>query len=157
VSRRAFQPVKPREITSPKHAVGELFEQNGGLKHVMVKLAIGKTTAYAFTDPQAPDEISFARVSALTGPEATAAASYLALLAGGVFLPVAPEDADVSTLCADDLRAHGEAVACLVDGLRDGKLTNGEAKKALEKILGALRTLAGLYAVVTQGVKNTSS
>ncbi len=157
MSRPAFKPVARREITSPKFAVGELFAQNDGVKHVMVKLGVGKTTAYAFTDEQAPDEISFARVAALTGPKAPACASYLALLAGGVFLPIAPEDADMSTLCADDLRAHGEAVACVVDGLRDGKLTNGEGRKALEKILAALRALTGLYAVVSEEAKKPTS
>ena len=74
MTRPAFKPVKPRTIGTPKAAVCELVAQAGGVDRVMVRLGIGKTEAYACTDPQSDREISFARVAALTAPGATACA-----------------------------------------------------------------------------------
>lgn len=148
MSRPAFLAVKPREIGTPKRAMADLFDQLGGIKRVMVKLQLGHSQTYAFTDPRSPEEISFAKVAAITEPGATAAAEYLALLAGGVFLPIAPEEADINALCADDVKAHGKAIASVVTAMADGQLTRPERLRAREKVLVALRALTGLYAAL---------
>lgn len=148
MSRAPFNPVKPREIGTPAHCISRLFQQLGGVERAMVKLGVKKSAAYGYSD--GTETMSFAQVAAVTDRVGTAGAEYLALLAGGVFLPIAPEEADVQALCADNARAHGEAVASVVEALADGRLTNGEAKAALAKIDAELRALTGLRAVIAQ-------
>ena len=81
---RAFHPVKPCDPDLPKSAVRRLFDQVGGVKLAALRLSLGLSQTYAFADPQVHEEITFARVAALTSPAAPAAAEYLAGLAGGV-------------------------------------------------------------------------
>ncbi|TAL58199.1 MAG: hypothetical protein EPN84_13245, partial [Legionella sp.] len=84
----AFRPMKRREVYTPKGAISELYDQVGGVKMVMNRLSIGQTTAYAYTDPQSPEEMSYARVAALTTPKSPAGAELLCFMAGGYFQPV---------------------------------------------------------------------
>jgi hypothetical protein len=146
--RPAFNPSARRAYDSPKKAIGELVAQRGGIKNVQVLLGYkADTQVYGFTSDTSDAEISFAQVAALTEPGATAAAEYLSLRAGGVFLPVAPEAADCPTLCADDARLHGEETASVVEALARGfEGTAGAA--ALAKIDASLRALTGLRAAV---------
>lgn len=158
MSRAAFAPVTPCDPGTPRAALRRLCDQNGGIERTMVKLGLKKSTTYDFFDPQGEGDLSFARAAALTSPTAAAAAEYFALLAGGVFLPIAPEEATAATLCADDARAHGEATAAVVTALAEGKLNSTVSKWALEKIDNALRALTGLRAVIVASmeVKPTS-
>ena len=144
--RPAFNPVKPRDVTTPKRCVGELFDEVGGVKAVMVALDIGKTQAYAFTDPAEPEQISFARVASLTGPDTAAAARYLAHLAGGVFCPMPKADAAAGPLelTSEAARSHGEALAAVIDSLKDQRITPAEAGRALAEVDEAMRDLAAL-------------
>lgn len=145
----AFKPSKPREIDTPKGAVSEQFAQVGGIKMVMNRLGIGQSQAYAFTDPQNEEELSFARMAALTSPRATAGAEFLCFMAGGVFLPVlemgACEDLELIKI-ADQTREHGNAIAVLLSAIHDGTITSAERQEALPHIDAALRGLARLRA-----------
>ena len=142
----AFNPVKPRDVTTPKRCVAELFDEAGGVKAVMVTLDIGKTQAYAFTDPAEPEQISFARVASLTGPDTAAAARYLAHLAGGVFCPMPKAEAGAGPLelTSEAARSHGEALAVVIDSLKDNRITPDEARKALAELDEAMSDLAAL-------------
>jgi len=153
MTRPSFQPVKPCDPELPKAAVRRLVDQNGGIKRVAVKLGLGPTQTYAVTDPTAPDELSFARVAALTSNEAPAAAEYLALLAGGVFLPVGcVAAADVRGLTAESAREHGEAIGALIAVLADGLISPSEARRALVEVDDSLRTLCGLRALLLKAI-----
>ena len=153
MTRASFNPVARRAYESPKRVVGQLFDQRGGIDNVRVLLGRkGKTQLYAFTSETDDAEISFASVAALTEPGATAAAEYLSLRAGGVFLPVAPEQADAPTLCADDARLHGEETAAVIEAMAAG-FKGAEGVQALEKIDKALRALCGLRAAVVAATK----
>ena len=149
MSRPPFNPVKPRALGTPKAAVCELIAQAGGIPRVMVKLGIGQSDAYAVTDPQSPKELSFARVAALTAPDATAGAEYLVNLAGGVFLPIPRPDSEAAELTADAMREFGEASADLVQKLAGG-LTSQEARSALGPIDEALRALVQLRQAIAE-------
>lgn len=147
MTRPAFAPVKRRQPGTPKAAIAALFTEAGGVPRVQVKLGLGASQVYAYSDPQAADEISFARVAALTDSTASAAAEYLAALAGGAFLPGAPPAAgDAQGLTAAAVREHGEAMALLVEYLRDGKLGAGEARRTLPDIDQAVQALMALRA-----------
>ena len=147
MTRRAFSPVKPRPAGAPKSCLADLFAQAGGVQRVMVRLGLGQSQVYAYADPQSPEEISFARVAALTDTQCTAAAEYLAALAGGGFLPgPAIEGADVGALTADSMREHGEAMACLVADIADGKLDRDEVRRSLPELDDAVAALLALRA-----------
>lgn len=150
MTRPAFKPVKPREIGTPKAAVSELMAQVGGVERAMVRLGVGKTDAYAFTDPQSDREISFARVAALTAPGATAAVEYLAALAHGVFLPLPAAPATIANLTADALRKHGAATAELVEAMTDDRVAVAEARAALPEVEAAARAMALLLVTLTE-------
>lgn len=129
-----FRPMKRREADTPKGVVSDLFDQVGGVKEVQVRLGIGKSQAYAYTDPQSPEELSFARAAALTTPSSPAAAEYLASRAGGIFcaLPGATGGCPM-TLTADAVREHGEAVAAALEA--QGKQLTPAAKAKVRKEL----------------------
>lgn len=145
-------PYKPREPGSLKEAVNDLFQQIGR-KTVAAKLDLSMTQVAALTDQQSPEKLSLDRAVLLSGPEATAFAEFFALLCRGVFLPVAPEDAELPALAASDVRAHGEATAEIIAALRDGKMDKSEAGPALAKVRASLRVFVGLYAAVDSIVK----
>jgi hypothetical protein len=139
-----FRPMKRREADTPKGAISDLFDQVGGVKEVQVRLGVGKSQAYAYTDPQSPEELSFARAAALTGPGASAAAEYLASRAGGVFcaLPAGPGGCPMA-MTADAVREHGEAVAAALEALTGKPTAAAKAKvrKELEESICAQAAL----------------
>lgn len=148
MTRAPFRPVKPRVVGTPKAAVSALVDQAGGIPHVMVRLGIGQSDAYAWTDPQSPKEMSFARVAALTGPDGTAGVEYLAQLAGGLFLPMPRHATPIGSLTAEAVRRHGTAAARLIEALADNKLSQAEARAALPELDSAVRALALLRSTV---------
>ena len=153
MTRAAFDPVKPIDPGLPKAAVRRLFDQAGGVKRAAVKLQLSQSQTYTFADPGEPDEISFARVAALSGPDTTAGAEYLALLAGGVFLPIAAPNASLGDLTADSICQHGEACAELVRALTDQTIDPKEKGSALRELDEAIAALVRLRArVVAEGV-----
>jgi hypothetical protein len=139
-----FRPVKRRDADTPKGAISDLFEQVGGVKEVQVRLGVGKSQAYAYTDPQAHEELSFARVAALTGPGASAAAEYLASRAGGVFcaLPAGSGGCPM-TMTADAIRENGEGIAAALEALTSKPTPAARAKvrKELEESICAQAAL----------------
>lgn len=152
MSRGRFNPVKPRDPELPKAAIVRLIEQVGGPKEAAVKLGLGLSQVYAVTDPSDGAELSFARAAALTSPEATAAAEYLALRAHGVFLPLPPGDTDIGQLTAESILTHGDAAAELVRALKDGILSDDERADAVRQLDEAVRALVHLrLAVGTDG------
>lgn len=153
MTRGAFVPVKPCDPELPKAAVRRLVDQNGGIKRTAVKLGLRETQTYAVTDPGVPDEISFARVAALTSHEAPAGAEYLALLAGGVFLPIeCASGADVRGLTAEVAREHGDAIGALIAAMADNRITPSEARSALVEVDDCLRTLCGLRSLLLKAI-----
>jgi hypothetical protein len=153
MTRPSFQPVKPCDPELPKAAVRRLVNQNGGVKRTAVKLGLSTTQTYAVTDPGAPDELSFARAAALTSHETPAAAEYLALLAGGVFLPIeCASGVDVRGLTANVAREHGDAIGALIAAMADNRITPAEARSALVEVDDCLRTLCGLRSLLLKAI-----
>jgi len=150
MTRPAFKPVKPRVVGTPKAAVSHLVAQAGGVERVMVRLGIGKSEGYAYTDPQSDRELSFARVAALTAPGCTAGVEYLAALAGGVFLPMPAASSSIGALTADAMRKHGAATADLVEALADYRISLAEAREALPEVEAAARAVALLLVTLTE-------
>lgn len=147
--RGSFNPVKPRDPELPKAAVGRLIEQVGGPKESAVKLGLGLSQVYAFTDPGEDAEISFARVASLTSREATAAVEYLAVRAEGVFLPLPAGNSDLQHLTAESILKHGKAAAELVEALSDGRLTDQERADAVRALDDSMRVLVQLRTAVS--------
>lgn len=143
-----FRPMKPREADSPKAVIADLYNQIGGVKEVMFRFDIGKSQAYAYTDEQSAEQISFARVVSLTTPASPAAAEFLASRAGGVFcaLPQTSGGCPMS-MTADAMREHGEGVAAALEAMTGKPTPAGRAKvrKELEESICALAALLGHF------------
>ena len=145
MTRPLFNPIKPRPFGTVAHCVAELFKQAGGIKAVVVKLGVQKSVAYGYTEEGTDAAISFAKVAALTSAQATAAAEWLAALAGGVFCPMpGGREADPLSLTSDAARANGEAIAAVIEALRDRRITPEERAKALPLVEAALCDLSAL-------------
>lgn len=149
-ARAAFRPVKPIDPELPKAAIRRLIDQAGGPKRVAITLGCGESTVYAYADPHVSDEITFARVAALTGPGATAAAVYLALLGGGVFLPIPSAATPIGELTAQAMKQHAEACAEIVKAMADGVMTDDERPTAIRELDEAIAALVQLRQAVAK-------
>ncbi len=138
-------PSESDDVMTVKESVKELFKENGGHKRVMLKLDVGQTRAYGFTDERSDEHISFARIVALTSSEATAAARYLARLAGGVFFPLTLRHAEKPmVLIGESVRSHAEALAESLKSLADGEVSMDERRTIAKEIDEAIADLASL-------------
>lgn len=143
-----FRPVKPRAADSIKGVVSALYDQVGGVGEVMVRLGIGKSQAYAFTDELSPEQISLARAMALTGPGATAVAEYAAARAGCVLFHLPSPDRRGTTMArlAAAAQSNGEAIAETLKATADGEVTPAEKVRAVKEIREAICDLVALQA-----------
>ena len=144
MTRSAFNPQTPCDPEMPKAAVRRVYEQLGGIKRAAIRLGRGKTQTYDYASMERADELTFSQVCALTGAESPALAEYLAMLAGGVFLPVSCKADDALKLTADAVRQHGEAMGAIVAGVQDGTLDATEARAALVELDEAIGGLCSL-------------
>lgn len=150
---RSFRPQKPIDPDLPKAAVRRLFDQVGGIKRVAARLGYrSESQVYAMADGNDPAEITFAQVVQLTGPDAPAGAEHLALVAGGVFLPIPAANTAIGALTGAAMRESGEAAAELIEALAAG-LTPEEATRALPEIDDAVRAWTQLRARVAAVAK----
>lgn len=130
-----------------KDCVAELFKENGGHKCAIDRFGVSLARAYTFTDHHHDNRISFERVAALTSAKATAAARYLATLAGGVFYPLPKaESADAVAKLGESALSHAEVIAKGLDALADRKVTPAESRALVKEIDEAICDLAALRA-----------
>lgn len=156
MTNRTFKPVKPRPYGTPKEAVARLFAEAGGVEAVRVRLGLSLSQLYRFTEAESDQAIGFDRVAALTAPDATAGAEYLAHLAGCLLLPIAGAGSDpIAKVTGKAALEFGELVQRVMAGLADGRLTAREARAALAELDDVLRPLAELRrqlaAVIAEG------
>lgn len=148
-----FRPQKPRAADSVKGVISELFDQVGGVPEIMLQFGIGKSQAYAWTDPLSAEQMSFDRVARVTSPEATAAAKYLAERSRCVLVPLPGPDRRGSTMThiAESARSHGEAIAEAVKAAADGVITPTERAAVRKEIAEAISDLVSLQASMEDG------
>lgn len=153
---RAFRPQKPIDADLPKAAVRRLFDQVGGIKRVAARLGYrSESQVYAMADGNDPAEITFAQVVQLTGSDTPAGAEHLALVAGGVFLPMPTATTPIGALTGNAMLESGQAAADLIEKLSGG-LTPDEAAKSLPEIDDAVRAwtqLRSKVAAIAKGRK----
>jgi hypothetical protein len=141
---RTLQSLPAFEV-STKACVADLFKECGGHKCAIDRFGISLRRAYNFTTLASDEQISFARVAALTSAKATAAARYLATLAGGVFVPLAAvKSASVLKLVSEAARDDGQAISDAVKVQADGVVTRCEAAAVVKEIDAAIADLAAL-------------
>jgi hypothetical protein len=142
-------------------AHGERGAPTEGVPIAAQFLDISVQHLYRQIDPEQAGGISFGRVAQLTRQfGCPQAAEFLALAAGGVFLPTPTGDGEMPELVADVLVQTGEAITAIghalnIDSPGGERLTKAEAAKALPSISEALASLATLYVEVSEaaGVK----
>lgn len=142
-----FKPMKRREADTPKAVVSDLFDQVGGVKEVQIRLGVGKSQAYAYTDPQSPEELSLARAAALTSPGAPAVAEYFAYRAGGVFCALpGPTGGCPMHLIAEAVRETSEAVSKSLDATASKQAASRpKVRKEIREAICALAALLGHF------------
>lgn len=141
---------KPRQPGSLKEATSLAIGQVGGARRAMRLLGLSETRTYALADPDEPDLISRERLELLSQEGATAFAERLALLAGGVFLPL-PKLAcgpGLQLMTAEAMADFGAMAGKLVAALADGRLDRREARDVSPLLAEALRGIAALNAEV---------
>lgn len=148
MTRPTFNPQTPCEPELPKAAIRRVYEQLGGIKRAAIRLNRGKTQTYDYASMERTDELTYAQACALTGAESPALAEHLAMLADGVFVPVACKVDDALKLTADAVRQHGEAMGAIVAGVQDGTLDAKEARGALVELDEAICGLCSLRALL---------
>jgi hypothetical protein len=151
MTRRAFNPVKPRDPELPKAAIGRMLDQAGGAKNACITIGRSLSQTYAYADEAVSDEMTFAHVVALTSPIVTAGAEYLALRAGGVFVPIATPDAgDLGECTAESIQQSGEACAEIVKAMANGVIDDQERPAALRELDEAIRALVRLRSAIVR-------
>jgi hypothetical protein len=134
-----------------KACAGELFRENGGHQRIAELFGISTARAYNFTNRNNAEQVSFWRILAATSAKATAAARFLATMAGGAFVPLAAVGGvDAMRMLGESARSHGQAIAEAVKALADGSVDGREASAVIKEIDAAMADLASLRgAVVT--------
>jgi len=156
-----MRPMKPRPAGSAHDALvrllAEVAERSGrdceaGPKIAADFLDVSLSLVHRATDPDQREDLGFRRVARLTEHfGATAAAEFLARLAGGVFLPLPPADtpprwAELEAEAAEDF---GKAVAELIRaGAGVDHLAPGDRQRIARELLEAIHAMTGLLGLV---------
>jgi hypothetical protein len=146
---------KPRDYGSTKDIATRLVDEAGGVKRAAFLLERAVSRVYEFCDPACPDQMSYDFVRKLTEfCGATTAAKDLATLAGGVFMPIAIDDGDLSRIAADKAHEHGRVTTQLFVAMGDGEVSRDEARELLKQVDGELHALMTLRAKLVSLTKD---
>ncbi|MFZ2869865.1 phage regulatory CII family protein [Zavarzinia sp.] len=144
-ARRAIG-IKRRPAGSLKAVTAEAIADVGGVRPAMALLGLSETRVYALADMGEPDEVTPARMEALSAAGSAAFANHFALLAGGIYVPL-PRGADpagLHLLTAEATADFGVFAATIVMALADGRVTRAEAREAIPRLDEALTALTRL-------------
>lgn len=139
LSRAGRAALSPAIAAGAKAVLRRMAREAGGLKILAEALGVSVSQAHRYGDAAAPDAPSFAQVLAATAATgATAAAEFMAELAGGRFAPghEAPGDLNASLFSA-----HGEAAEFILAAgvaLADGRIDAAD-RVALEAALAEMQ------------------
>jgi hypothetical protein len=151
-------PNKPRTPASAHDILLRLIDACGGPKIVAAFLGVRLGTAYSWTDPDtSPGSAPFAQVCLLTEHFGiTAAAEHLALLAGGVFVPLPSDDGELdehaATLTLETAEIVGEIIRCTRSNSEGGtKLTPAERARLKRMAFDVMRVMSGILSELREG------
>ncbi len=142
MTRPAFKPSKPIPDGSTKAVIAKLYDEAGGAKQVAFLLDLGIARTYQLAEEGTLTLDQAARISFATG--GTAAADFMAALAGGFFIPIASTNAPMRDMIARLAREAGEAVASGIDVTADDKLTEEERGRFAAELDDMLRVIVSL-------------
>ncbi|MGQ4273430.1 hypothetical protein [Terrihabitans sp. B22-R8] len=152
-----MNPYKPRPLASAHDAMDRLIDQCGGPKEVAAFLSVRLGTVYGYTDPDVSRGAPFAHVCHLTEHhKAAAAVEHLAILAGGVFVPVPADDGTLPELGADltmeTAEMVGELIRCM-SAKSDGGASITEVERARLKSMAhdVMRVVGGILSELGEG------
>jgi hypothetical protein len=140
--------MKPRDYGTTKEIVARLVHEIGP-KRVGFLLGVSGSSIYGYCDPDCSTQATFDQVRRLTdASKFPNAAEDLAMLAGGVFMPVAPCDAALMEIAAQSAQQHGEFISSLILAMRDGTITDKEARDVLAHLDELLRVVVSMRAKI---------
>ncbi|QIB32656.1 phage regulatory CII family protein [Ancylobacter pratisalsi] len=142
-------------------AIGEAHGAKGaaseGLAVAADFLGVSHWTLRAQLDPEkSGSEISYARVVQLTRQfGCTAGAEHLALCAGGVFIPMPPDNEPAAVLTAEAMQEMAEVVARIFAAVAPASeggvaITPHEARDALPLVRDVLVAVSNLYSRLSE-------
>src|SRR5690606_24746917 len=131
----AFKPYKTRPYNSSKAVVTELISQSGGREEAAEILERSVTQVASYTDPETKDQISYDQVRRLIrSTKSTIPAEDLALLAGGIFVPMGAGTECFHALTARSAQEYGEFVSLVMQAISDGKLCKLDKQKIMREL-----------------------
>lgn len=146
-----YEPMKPRPAGSVYDAVTRAFAQlDGGVTGAAELLDLSRPHVNAMGDPDAEGRkkvnISLQQAARLSEGGATALAEWLAIKAGGLFIPCVDRTcaAAIQEAVANYSRESGEAIGAAIDAA----LKDGGRDRALKEIDEASAALARLRAKI---------
>lgn len=144
----AYTPTKHREYGSTKALVARLIDDAGGAKQAAFIVERASSQVYAYADPDVDAQISLdmaRRLTVSTGSKALA--EDFAALAGGVFMPIVPPNAEtLESLAATKAHEHGRMISSLFIAMADNHVSGDEARKLLVEADSNLRVLVAMRA-----------
>ncbi len=140
--RPAFKPTKRIPDGSTKAVIAKLYDDAGGAKEVAFLLGLGMARTYQVAEEGTLSLEHAARLTFTTG--STAAADYMAALAGGFFIPVASTNAPIREMISRLAREAGEAIATGIDATADATLSENERGRMAAELDDLIQTLVGL-------------
>lgn len=143
----AYHPTKPRDHGTTKAVVARLIDDAGGAKRAAFIVDRAASQVYAYADPDVDAQMTLdmaRRLASASGSRALA--DDAANIAGGVFMPIAVDDEEVTKLAAQRAHEHGRVTAQLFVSLQDSNVSSAEALDLIRRVDDELRALVGLRA-----------
>lgn len=142
--KTGLNPFIPRKHGTVIKCVADLVDSHGGAEAAAIRLGVSPSSVYGYTSETGGADISLAKAVALTDEEHPTLAEFVAHQAGGIFCPIARKEGEPLALTSEAARSNGEAVGAVIESLRDGKITEAEARTALKEVDEAMCDLAAL-------------
>lgn len=142
-----YHPTKQREHGTTKAVVSRLIDDAGGAKNAAFIVERAASQVYAYADPDVDAQITLdmaRRLAIASGSRALA--DDAAAMAGGVFMPIEVDEAEVTKLAAQRAHEHGRVTTQLFVSLADSKISPAEARDLMRRVDDELRALVGLRA-----------
>lgn len=143
----AFSPTKPRDYGTTKAVVARLIDDAGGAKQAAFIVERAASHVYAYADPDVDAQMTLdmaRRLAAAT--DSNALAEDAAALAGGVFMPIRPDESALSDIAASNAHEHGRVMTGLFAAMADKHVSSREARDLLPKVDDHLRSLVAMRA-----------
>jgi len=147
MTRPSYKPHKRVPDGTTKAVLAHLYSDAGGAEQVAFILGLGPARVYQLRDEGSLTLDDAARLTMVSGSPCVA--EYLAILAGGTFIPSNPVDGDISDLVSRFAGESGNVLSKAVAALADGEICSREWGPLASDIDAAIRVLVAARQSIT--------